>query len=153
MARKRNSKGQYKKYGKAHYEKNKKAYIEKAKKNKAIEKQKWVAFKATLSCTQCGEDHPAALDFHHVKRNKTNIKLHRLVKDGRFKKAYEEIKKCEVLCANCHRKLHYEERKKSPTLRGARKESTCQDHYTTQSSKNASPSACFLLQTYKRPCT
>ena len=113
----------------------------------------WVAFKATLSCTQCGEDHPAALDFHHVKRNKTNIKLHRLVKDGRFKKAYEEIKKCEVLCANCHRKLHYEERKKSPTLRGARKESTCQDHYTTQSSKNASPSACFLLQTYKRPCT
>ena len=149
MARKRNNKGQYQKYGKAHYEKNKKAYVEKAKKHKAIEKQKWAAFKATLSCTQCGEDHPAALDFHHIKRSKDNIKVHVLVKDGRFKRAYEEIKKCMVLCANCHRKLHYEEYKKNPRTRRGQTKETCQDDYITQSSKSASPSACLLLRTYK----
>jgi cytochrome c553 len=149
MARKRNNKGQYQKYGKAHYEKNKKAYVEKAKKNKAVEKQKWAAFKATLSCTQCGEGHPAALDFHHIKRSRNNIKVHVLVKDGRFKKAYEEIKKCLVLCANCHRKLHYKEYKKTPALGGGKTKETCQDNYITQSSKSASPSACLLLRTYK----
>jgi len=149
MARKRDNKDAYKKYGKAHYEKNKKAYVEKAKKHKAIEKQKWAAFKATLSCTQCGEDHPAALDFHHIKRSRDNIKVHVLVKDGRFKRAYEEIKKCLVLCANCHRKFHYEEHKKNPRTRRGQTKETCQDDYITQSSKSASPSACLLLRTYK----
>jgi predicted HNH restriction endonuclease len=35
--------------------------------------------------------------------------VHRLVANGTITKAREEIKKCVVLCANCHRKHHYEE--------------------------------------------
>ena len=77
-------------------------------------KEEWNAFKRTLKCTKCGFDHPAALDFHHEDPTEKEHNVNRLISDGRFKKAYEEIKKCIVLCANCHRIHHYEEKKKPP---------------------------------------
>jgi predicted HNH restriction endonuclease len=36
------------------------------------------------------------------------------VSNGQFKKAYKEITKCIVLCANCHRIHHHNE--KNPAL-------------------------------------
>jgi hypothetical protein len=75
-----------------------------------------------LRCEHCGEDHPATFDFHHVKKDPDNVKVHKLIKNGAYKKILEEIKKCIVLCANCHRKHHYEEAqaKKDPTRGGAK---------------------------------
>jgi hypothetical protein len=109
----------YQKYGKAHYEKNKKLCIERVADAKKKYRAAWAAFKETLSCTVCGENHPATLDFHHVVRSPENKKVHRLVGNGSYKKAIEEIKKCVVLCANCHRKHHYEEdKKKAPHKAG-----------------------------------
>jgi hypothetical protein len=101
----------YQKYGKKYYEKNKKLCISRSSETKKKQRVTWAAFKETLSCTVCGENHPATLDFHHVVRSPDNKKVHRLVGDGLYKKALEEIKKCVVLCANCHRKHHYEEAK------------------------------------------
>jgi len=75
-------------------------------------REEWNKFKATLCCTKCNENHPAALDFHHVDRT-DHHSVNKLVSDGRFKKAYEEIRKCIVLCANCHRIHHYEENLKT----------------------------------------
>jgi hypothetical protein len=98
-----------KKWSKNHYEANKKAYIDRAAEKKKQQRAEWEVFKASLSCTQCGENHPAALDFHHVVRDPSNRKVHRLIANGTITKAKEEIKKCVVLCANCHRKHHYEE--------------------------------------------
>lgn len=98
----------YERYGKAHYEKNKQAYIDRAARAKQKGRQKWAEYKATLSCTRCGESHPATLDFHHVTRLPSNRKVHKLVGSGQFTAAMEEIKRCMVLCANCHRKEHYE---------------------------------------------
>ena len=69
-----------------------------------------------LKCTKCGFDHHAALDFHHEDPTEKEYNVNRLVSDGRFKKAYAEIEKCIVLCANCHRIHHYEEKKKPPSL-------------------------------------
>ena len=58
----------------------------------------------------CGASHPAIIDFHHIDRADPNKqKVHKLVCSGRFAAAYREIEKCMVLCANCHRILHYEE--------------------------------------------
>jgi hypothetical protein len=96
-------------WAKTYYEKNKAACIERVAKVKKAARKKWDDYKATLSCTQCGENHPATLDFHHVKREKTNRKVHKLVANGALAAAYEEIKKCVVLCSNCHRKHHWEE--------------------------------------------
>ena len=59
-------------------------------------------------CSDCGEDDAACLDFHHVTGDKTDT-VARLVTDGRPRDVISaEIEKCEVLCANCHRKLHFE---------------------------------------------
>lgn len=99
-------------WSKTYYEKNKAACIKRASDHKKAARKKWDEFKNTLSCTQCGENHPATLDFHHVKREKTNRKVHKLVANAALVAAFEEIKKCVVLCANCHRKHHWEEHQK-----------------------------------------
>lgn len=114
-----------KEWSKKHYEENKKAYIKRADIKKKEKRKEWEEFKNTLSCTQCGETHPATLDFHHVIRDPSNRKVHRLIANGSIVKAMEEIKKCVVLCANCHRKHHYDEYKgkvrKRKKKKGAKK--------------------------------
>lgn len=72
-------------------------------------RKEWRDFKKTLKCHTCGFSHPAVIDFHHVvKEDKKDI--NKLIKNGHFKQAYEELEKCIPLCANCHRIFHYQER-------------------------------------------
>jgi hypothetical protein len=105
----------YEKYGKAYYEKNKAKVIENTRRNKAKWREQWWEYKSTLSCTVCGENHPAALDFHHPKKEDKEDHVYSFINQGRYGKAREEAAKCIVLCANCHRKHHWDERqKKSP---------------------------------------
>ena len=98
-------------YSKAYYEKNRELVISKINRNKR-ENRKWFAeFKATKSCIECGENHPATLDFHHVIHDKDHRKVNDLVSDGHAKsRIMQEIEKCVVLCSNCHRKHHHNER-------------------------------------------
>jgi hypothetical protein len=61
-------------------------------------------------CYGCPEEHPAALQFHHrdpfEKSFSVNAKT--LSSPGRYpwKVVLEEIKKCDLLCGNCHSKHH-----------------------------------------------
>ena len=90
-----------------HYLKNAAVIKAKTKINKDKYRQQWREYKATLSCVQCGETHPATFDFHHVVRSKDNRKVNKLLTNGNYKAALKEIEeKCIVLCSNCHRKLH-----------------------------------------------
>lgn len=92
------------------YLRNREVHMARTKANKEKAKAQWRQFKATLKCALCSENHPSALDFHHVVRQSDNKKVYKLVKDGMFKQAILEIRnKCVVLCANCHRKGHYYE--------------------------------------------
>ncbi|WP_136688961.1 homing endonuclease associated repeat-containing protein [Halorhabdus amylolytica] len=60
-------------------------------------------------CQRCGEGDPAALDFHHVNADEKTLGVSRMVINGYAKEKIEdEIDRCRVLCANCHRKEHYE---------------------------------------------
>ena len=110
-----------KEWSKKHYEENKKDYIKRAANKKKQQRVEWEVFKSTLSCTQCGEAHPATLDFHHVVKDPSNKKVHRLIANGSIGRAMEEIKKCLVLCANCHRKHHYDEHKEKVRKRKKKK--------------------------------
>ncbi|MEF8808858.1 homing endonuclease associated repeat-containing protein [Natronomonas sp.] len=58
-------------------------------------------------CSRCGETDPTSLEFHHVGEKDATIA--RLVADDRPKEVIEaEMDECELLCANCHRRVHFE---------------------------------------------
>jgi hypothetical protein len=71
------------------------------------QKQKYIEYKKTLSCNICKENRWYVLDFHHIDDNKENNVTS--LANGRFswETILQEIKKCEVLCANCHREKHF----------------------------------------------
>lgn len=71
----------------------------------------WQEFKSSLFCTECPEDHISCIVFHHKDPNKKEINLGNAVNSGWSKKRIlKEVKKCIVLCSNCHRKLHYNQK-------------------------------------------
>jgi len=92
------------------YVRHKEAVGDKVKAYKAKFRQQWKTYKATLVCTVCGESDPSTLDFHHAVRDPSNKKLYKLIRNSAWADVYEEIKKCIVLCSNCHRKHHQKER-------------------------------------------
>lgn len=69
--------------------------------------------KSTSSCSKCGFSHPATLQFHHV-RDKIMEISNMIFKPYSKKKVIEEIKKCIILCANCHAIHHYNEKQNMP---------------------------------------
>lgn len=60
--------------------------------------------KASSRCCACGEGCVVCLDFHHLAEEDKQFILARCVFS--VAKILEEVKKCEVICSNCHRKLH-----------------------------------------------
>jgi hypothetical protein len=55
-------------------------------------------------CKKCGEDNLFKLTFHH--RLDKEYKLSE-IKEYRWSEIEKEIKKCDLLCHNCHRELHH----------------------------------------------
>lgn len=97
-----------KEYQKKHYQSKKEYYKEKAHDRKSELKQIIDNLKSISVCSSCGEDHPACLDFHHLNPLEKKFNIGSYITHGySINKLLEEIKKCIILCANCHRKLHY----------------------------------------------
>ncbi len=58
-------------------------------------------------CKNCGYDKClAALEFHHPKDDKEG-NVGEFLKNESRQKLLKEVEKCILLCANCHRELHY----------------------------------------------
>lgn len=55
-------------------------------------------------CVDCGNDDPVVLEFDHVKGKKDAAVSYLVSHTTSWEKIEAEIKKCEVRCANCHRK-------------------------------------------------
>lgn len=99
-----------KKYRRQHYENNKDKYINKAKlyRDKFVE---WfVEYKKTLKCTKCGDNRYWVLDFHHIDPIEKDVDVATLVRKCNKKRLLNEVKKCIVVCSNCHRDIHHKER-------------------------------------------
>jgi hypothetical protein len=103
-------KAYHKEKSRKHYEKNRDELLGKATTRRKLLREKWHIFKLTLKCTTCGFAHPAALDFHHEDPSKKEAHIHRLLQNGLSSKLKKELEKCIVLCSNCHRIHHYNER-------------------------------------------
>lgn len=61
-------------------------------------------------CTKCGETHIACLEFHHRDPKSKITEISLSVARWSINRIKTEIAKCDLLCANCHRKLHATER-------------------------------------------
>lgn len=70
----------------------------------------WI--KIQIGCCECGFNKDAvALDFHHVNGYKT-IDIGRAVSNTwNISKIQKEMTKCKILCSNCHRIEHKQQRK------------------------------------------
>ena len=96
-------------YSKQHY-KNNKGYYKQRNLKKRKEINEWFKkYKDKLKCP-CGENRNPCLDFHHPdgRRDKT---IPEFVNNMCSIETIEkELETCEVLCANCHRWLHWGEK-------------------------------------------
>jgi hypothetical protein len=61
-----------------------------------------------LACIECGESDPACLDFHHRDPSEKDATVAEAIA-GQWSenRIMSEISKCDVVCANCHRKRHH----------------------------------------------
>jgi hypothetical protein len=65
-------------------------------------------FLSQTACVDCGEDDPIVLEFDHVDpRAKSKGVAKFLSGHYSWESVLSEIKKCEVRCANCHRRKTY----------------------------------------------
>lgn len=62
-------------------------------------------YKEDKGCKYCQEKDGCCLDFHHTEDDKL-FTIARIVSSGCTQLVLKEIEKCDVVCSNCHRKLH-----------------------------------------------
>jgi len=62
-------------------------------------------WRKTLKCSRCEESDYACLEFHHCNPSEKEMNIRKMVARG-IKSVLSELKKCVVLCANCHSKVH-----------------------------------------------
>jgi hypothetical protein len=76
-------------------------------KERQVENQRRVEdYKRLKGCLSCSECEPIALDFHHRDANSKEFTISHSSKRFSWERILREIEKCDVLCSNCHRKLH-----------------------------------------------
>ena len=95
----------------------------KMQKKRRLVRQKKIAYDIisalkVAGCKACGEKHPACLDFHHrdpatKTRGARDGCVAQMAGRGRVAMMLAEIEKCDLICSNCHRKLHHAGRETS----------------------------------------
>ena len=69
-------------------------------------------YKGTLACELCGyHKHTAALEFHHRNPKEKTRNVSRMMNQNASQAdVMKEIRKCMVVCSNCHAIIHSEGR-------------------------------------------
>lgn len=92
------------------YKNNSQRIIDKNREYKQRMRVWYIELKESMICSICGEDHVACLDFHHNDPAEKDGIISESPRRWGKKKILAEIAKCTVLCSNCHRKLHWDEK-------------------------------------------
>ena len=82
-----------------------------SKKNTSLHRKRFIKrVKLFLGCELCGyRKHACALQFDHIDP-KTKFKIISRMNNYSIEAIKKEMRKCRVLCANCHAELHEKER-------------------------------------------
>ena len=95
-------------YGREHYARNRATYLEKARRSRGRVRRKnderLLAYLLNHPCVDCGETDPLVLDFDHRDPSMKSNEVSRIVYHRPWRLVIEEIEKCDVRCANCHRR-------------------------------------------------
>ena len=93
-------------YKQEHYAANRQRYIDNVRARKQFVIRARMAllleFLAHHPCTDCGETDPIVLEFDHLADKSFSIS--RGVRDRNWESVLREMAKCDVVCANCHRR-------------------------------------------------
>jgi len=97
----------FKKYRDDNWYKNRKPKYERRK--------YWLSkYKVAKGCQSCGYNKsPVALDFDHTEDNKI-APVGTMLSNYKLKVVFKEIRKCTLLCSNCHRIITYDRKKNDP---------------------------------------
>ncbi len=89
------------------YKEREKLY-EAQKRHRVKIRSKLLEFLSTKSCCDCGEKDPIVLDFDHRDQNNKFKKVAKML-SGHYSwdSVSREIRKCDIRCANCHRRKTY----------------------------------------------
>jgi len=101
-------KGCVNQYNKQHYRRNQKSYIAKARrweKKFGAERRKLVDELKAKPCMDCNRTYPPyVMDFDHLPGTIKRYNISNITKKmGSQRLFLEELAKCELVCANCHR--------------------------------------------------
>lgn len=93
----------------SHYAKYRELYISRAKARREILRAEFranmLSYIADKSCVDCGESDIRVLELDHLDPTTKKFSISQAVKLGyAWVDVLEEMKKCRVLCANCHKK-------------------------------------------------
>jgi hypothetical protein len=93
-------------YGREHYAANRQRYIVLEAKRKRARAEKRMLYLLEYfelhPCVDCGETDPLVLEFDHGRDKSFDIGAG--LPDRNWQSILKEIAKCEVVCANCHRR-------------------------------------------------
>jgi hypothetical protein len=91
-------------YQRAWYHKNRQKHLRFVREHEKVSTAFLEATRREFPCL-CGESDSACLDFHHVGGKEKGLPG-RLWDGWSIDRIVRELSKCDVLCSNCHRKLH-----------------------------------------------
>jgi hypothetical protein len=95
-------------WNREHYKRNRGTYIANAKRNNAIyiaeNLLRLVDYLLEHPCLDCGETDLLVLDFDHRERATKRMAVSSLLRYACWAALEAEIAKCDVRCANCHRR-------------------------------------------------
>lgn len=95
-------------YNQEHYKRNAKKHHQRRQANqrryKVRNRKLKDEFLIGQACVDCGEADPIVLEFDHVRGTKQDNISTLIGRAFSWKRILEEVAKCEVRCANCHRR-------------------------------------------------
>lgn len=89
-----------------HYLDNKEKYLEAGRRKRERVKDFVNTLKTASGCIYCGEKDFRCLDFHHRDPKTKKLTVSRAMRSQGRETLVSELEKCDVMCANCHRKFH-----------------------------------------------
>ncbi len=95
-------------YGREHYRKNKPTYLAKAERRRRTERPRVRAlideYLRQHPCVECSCSDITVLEFDHRDPEQKDLAVGELARVAEWARVLREIQKCDVRCANCHRR-------------------------------------------------